>query len=183
MARTVALWTCLRPDCADKENPHTHSIKGVPVHYFTKNEIPPKEGEKQEYNLDKEMGELMIMDTSDDEEEDPVKFIVVKMTKRHHYISTPYWELTLCDRPDCPQDAQHYHTTYNPSIKPKKPRKVRLTVCTDRDCPHAPALHVHQGNDRIWADIQMPREAVMQTYGRANADMSDLPKNDAEESS
>ena len=173
---------CVRPHCPDKENAYIYTLENGQTHLFTIANIVLGLEEAPKYDSEENEEGFMMIRTPKPEE-NPVKFIIVKITKRHHYISTPYQRPTLYDRSNCHKNTQHYHTIFDLETIPKRSRLVRLTIYTNIICQFALALYIYQGgNDKIYIDIRISKEAIIAIYKRENADINNLLKNELEES-
>ena len=93
---------------------------------------------------------------NDPEGSKAAKYILIKASKSTITVVTNHWERVPCHLKDCDQNAQHFHSIYNPRHRREYVRVIALRVCENKRCKFAPAIHVHQGNDEGKLDIDVP---------------------------
>lgn len=171
--RLIGLPKCRNQLCEDKENEHTHWVKGVETHYLTYAQpLSDESGSEGE-----ETQELMVMNQEDPEE--TVKFVVTKATRKSQTVVTRYWKPIPCTRASYPQDRQHLHAIYDPNTSPKEyVRTIVIQLCSDIRCQHSPELHTHREDDNEKMSIELPEEVAQIVYGKPNPTTDDVPKND-----
>jgi hypothetical protein len=140
---------------------------------------------EQETETDVGSFEIMMMDGDEINENDPVfdpiKFVVTRVTRTFQELLTTYWTDTPCTNPTCEQEAQHNHKIFDPRVKPKEEVvTIRVTLCQDFSCRHAPTLHSHEGvGYGEIENISLPPEVARHVYGTEHSIMHDIePKNE-----
>jgi hypothetical protein len=83
--------------------------------------------------------------SGEEEETDPTKYLVTKITRRYVIIATRYWRIALYGRDQCGRiPTQHYHPIFDPHVDPYEAlRTVKLWLCTSSECPAAGTTHAH----------------------------------------
>lgn len=81
------------------------------------------------------------------------RYAEVLEVKKPDYVKlmTNLWTRVECFDPDCSQEAQHEHVTYDPEAVPKEQGKTfTIEFCKKSDCPDngKSEFHAHQGSDK-----------------------------------
>ncbi|KAK5175915.1 hypothetical protein LTR44_011524 [Exophiala sp. CCFEE 6388] len=175
--RLIGMPRCQSQLCEDKENTHTHWVKGVGTHYFTTADTFSDNKEEE----DKTAQELMVMEETQ-QDSDPIKFVVTKATRQSQVIVTRYWRMVMCGRQYCFQNRQHSHIMYDPDINPKEyVRTIEIQLCQDFSCEYKPEIHAHREDNNEKVEIEIPIEVARMVYGTDHPTMHNMTKNDTEE--
>ena len=187
----LSLTLCRNKNCNDKENMHSHGVRGVRTwvwdtqHLTSEVDEEPPQYHDEEWNDEDlyfpEERTLMMMEPQvvQEEETELSKFVIVAATRSTQTMITQYWKVQPCQNPWCTIERQHSHIVFDPNIEPKEyVRRIKLHLCQDWECEEAPELHIHQADGEA-ASCEIPEVIAQRIYGTTHPKMHNIASTEA----
>jgi hypothetical protein len=173
--KNVMMWVCNDSNCQYIEDTHTHDVIGcamVGIQTIETESLNMMNDEEPEAEISETTSEDDDAETSSEDEvsDDELypeegtrgRYIVTEVCRSHVELITNHWAWAPCNRQHCNLPAQHNHIIFAPLLRTPQEyvRRFRLLVCWDRSCEHSDQMHVHQGDNKKKAVLEIPNHVA-----------------------